>query len=98
MKEPGLYDKFFWKFLVNIVGKICFGYFLIFALLIYFIKALAHFFGAEFNGEEFPLYNFPLFIILFVLGILVIRAKPYYPKKYREWLEWKKKSSNQGKK
>ncbi len=86
-------DKFYWKFFVNICLKICFGYFLTFASLIYFIQAIAYISGVKISGGEFRLYLLPLFVILFVLGILVIRAKPYYPKKYREWLESKKKSS-----
>jgi hypothetical protein len=53
----------------------------------------AYILGAKINGGEFPLFSLPVFVILLILGILVIRAKPYYPKKYREWFERKKKSS-----
>ncbi len=95
MREPSSYKKVQWRF-INLHAKI-FGYGLTFCSLVFIIKAIGYIFGAKIDGEEFRLYLLPLFVILFVLGILVIRAKPYYPKKYREWFE-RKKSSKQGKK
>lgn len=78
---------------INIGGKIL-GYCLSLSSLIFIIRAIVSIFGEKIDGEEYPTYLLPLFVILLVLGILVIRAKPYYPKKYREWFE-RKKSSKQ---
>jgi len=96
MREPSAYEKFHWKSF-NVIAKI-FGFCLSLASLTFIIPAIASIFGAKISEREYPIYLLPLFVILLVLGILVIRAKPYYPKKYREWFERKKKSSNQDKK
>jgi 4-hydroxybenzoate polyprenyltransferase len=94
MREPSSYQKVQWG-LIKHHSKM-FGYGLTIGSLVFIIQAIAYMFGAKINGGGFPLYLLPLFVILFVLGVLVIRAKPYDPKKYRQWFERKKKSSTLG--
>jgi hypothetical protein len=55
---------------------------------IFILLVVATIFGKPL-GAEFPAWNLLLFVPLFIVGVLMIKAKPYYPAEYKEWYESK---------
>ncbi len=90
MREPSTYEKFHWK-LFNASAKM-FGFCLSLVSLIAIALTIASISGAIIGEGKYPVYLLPLLMILLILGILLLRAKPYYPKKYREWFEKRKEN------
>lgn len=85
MKEPNWYLKIHWR-LFNILAKL-FGYGLSFASLLFIVLVTLSIFGVSIGGAHYPGYLLVLFIVLLVMGILMTKAEPFYPKKYKEWFE-----------
>jgi hypothetical protein len=90
MKEPPLWEKIHWK-VFNFSARV-FGYGLVFVCAVFIFLCVASYTGIR-PGDEYPMWLLVLFIPLIVLGVLVTRAKPYYPKEYREWFEKKSKKT-----
>jgi uncharacterized membrane protein YfhO len=86
MKEPSQYEKFHWA-VVN-VGARLFAYGLVFVCALFILLVAATMLGKPL-GAEFPAWNLLLFVPLLIVGVLMIKAKPYYPVEYKEWYESK---------
>jgi hypothetical protein len=84
VKEPSLYQKIHWR-LFNF-GAHAFGYALVFVSTIFTLLPIVSYAGMK-TGGEYPIWLLVLFIPLIAMGLLVARAKPYYPREYREWFE-----------
>ncbi len=84
MKEPSPYERVHWA-AVNAVGRI-FAYGLVFVSALFSLGVLATLVGIPFLGE-LPAFLLVVLVPLGVLGMLMIKAKPSYPEKYREWYE-----------
>lgn len=90
MKEPSQYEKFHWA-IVNAVGRL-FAYGLVFVCSIFISFVAATMIGKPISAG-FEAWNLVLFVPLLVLGVLMIKAKPYYPAEYKEWYESKRKNA-----
>ena len=84
MIEPSLYEKFHWA-TFNFFAKV-FAYGLVFVCFIFFLLVAANVLGKPIGAQYSP-WLLVLFAPLLVAGVLMIRAKPYYPEKYKEWYE-----------
>jgi hypothetical protein len=86
MKEPSQYEKFHWA-VVN-AGARFFAFGLVFVCTLFILLVVATMAGKPL-GAEFPAWNLLLFVPLLIVGVLMIKAKPYYPSEYKEWYESK---------
>lgn len=84
MKEPSQYEKFHWT-IVNAGAKV-FAYGLVLACTIFILLVVATMTGKPL-GAELPALSLLLFVPLLIVGVLMIKAKPYYPAEYKEWYE-----------
>jgi hypothetical protein len=86
MKEPSQYEKFHWA-VVN-AGARFFAYGLVFVCSLFILLVFAEMYGWQL-GAEYPAWLLLLFVPLLVVGVLMTKAKPYYPAEYKEWYESK---------
>ena len=84
MIEPSLYEKLHWAAL-NFLSKV-FAYGLVFVCFTFFLPVTANVAGKP-TGAQFLPWLLVLVAPLLVAGALMIRAKPHYPEKYKEWYE-----------
>jgi hypothetical protein len=88
MTEPSLYEKIHWK-IFNMAARFV-GCCMVIVCSIFVILIIGSFWGIKF-AEAYPKSLLIPFLLLIPLGFLIIKAKPYYPEKYREWFETKEK-------
>ena len=88
MNEPSSYEKIHWR-VFNIGAKI-FAYGLVFVCLIFILLVTATIIGKPI-GAEYPAWSLVLFLALLVVGVLMIKAKPYYPEEYKSRYEKRSK-------
>ena len=86
MKEPSQYEKIHWA-IVN-AGARLFAYGLVFVCSLFILFVFAAMSGWQL-GAEYPAWILMLLIPLLIIGVLMIKAKPYYPEEYKEWYESK---------
>ncbi len=88
MVKPSRYEKFHWA-VFNMGAKI-FASGLVVVCFVFILLVAANVYGKPI-GDGFPPWILVLFVPLLVVGVLMVRAKPYYPEKYKEWYESKRK-------
>ena len=84
MNEPSIYEKIHWH--VFNIGVKVFAYGLVLVCIIFILLVSAAIFWKPF-GAEYPAWSLVLFMPLLVIGVLMIKAKPYYPEEYKSWYE-----------
>ena len=84
MDEPSTYEKLHWK-VFNIGAKV-FGVGLVIISIIFTTLITGSILGLS-NQAVYPAWLLILFIPLIPLGVLIVRAKSYYPKQYKEYYE-----------
>jgi FtsH-binding integral membrane protein len=84
MIEPSLYEKLHWA-LFNFLARV-FAYGLVLVCCIFLLLVAANVAGKPI-GAQSPPWLVVLFVPLLVVGVLMTRAKPYYPEKFKEWYE-----------
>ena len=82
--EPSLYERIHWR-IFNLLAKV-FAYGLVIVSLIFIVRFSASMFG---NSSDISALGLVLFVPGLILGILMAKAKPYYPDKYKMWYERK---------
>jgi len=86
MRTPSRYEKFLWSYL-NIFGKF-FGVAACFVSTIFIITVFMDIIKqTSFYPSDDRVAILILMPIMFVIGILFIRVKPYYPKEYEEYFQ-----------
>jgi uncharacterized membrane protein len=84
MLKPNLYERVHWA-VFNGIGRI-FGISCCVISFIFCALILSGIFGSEF-GKDYPAGLLVLFVPLVIIGFLMVKAKAFYPKKYKEWYE-----------
>jgi len=84
MDEPTTYEKLHWK-LFNIGAK-AFGIGLVIISFVFIVLITRSIMGLSGEGD-YPAWLLVLFIPLVPLGVLIVRAKNYYPKQFKEYYE-----------
>jgi len=84
MKEPTLYEKIHWA-AFNILAKV-FAYGLVLICIIFMVLIVSNMITGS-SSTDYPTWLLVLFLPLLLIGILMTKAKPYYPIKYKDWYE-----------
>ena len=84
MSEPLTYEKSHWK-VFNIVAKV-FGAGITIISIIFIILIARSAMGLS-NQADYPGWLLVLFIPMIPLGVLIVKAKNYFPKEYKEYYE-----------
>ena len=90
MNEPSTYEKIHWG-IFNFAIKI-FAYALVFVSLIFILLVVATLVGKPI-GTEYKAWILLLLIPSLIVAVLMIKASPYYPAKYRDWFEGRNRQS-----
>jgi len=86
MNKPSTYERCHWR-IFNFGAKVVGAGFAVVGGLFCLLVVAEHL-GFSDTGE-YPLGLLVLFVPLSVLGVLMVKAKPYYPAKYKDWYEHK---------
>lgn len=87
MKEPSLYERIHW-FIFN-AGAKTIGTGMVIMGALSSLRIIAELFGLA-ERSDLSVGYLLLFAPISVLGVLMLKAKPYYPEKYKEWYASKK--------
>ena len=84
MDEPSAREKIYWK--VFNTGARVFGFGLTIISIIFTVLVTGSILGLP-EFEDYPGWLLILFVPLVPLGVLVVKAKIYYPEQYKEYYE-----------
>jgi hypothetical protein len=84
MDEPSTYVKSYLA--VFNIGVKAFGASLAIMSVIFIVLIIKPYLGQT-NQTGYPVWLLVLFIPLVPLGVLIVRAKKYYPKQYKDYYE-----------
>lgn len=83
MNKPSSYERFHWA-IFNFLGKYVMGWGFIFVTIVFIASLLLDQEG-KWHPKDERMLDYAFFLTFGILGILLVKVKPYYPKQYSEY-------------